>query len=77
MDLILLTKRQQRVIVDGEASKATPVKSGVPQGTVLGPLMFLVYINDINENITSSVRLFANDCVIYKPITTPQDTEQL
>ena len=53
-------------MVDGESSSATPVKSGVPQGTVLGPLMFLVYINDINENITSSVRLFADDCVIYK-----------
>ena len=39
--------------------------------------MFLVYINDINENITSSVRLFADDCVIYKPIITPQDAEQL
>ena len=39
--------------------------------------MFHVYINDINENITSSVRLFADDCVIYKPITTPQDAEQL
>ena len=72
-----LTKRQQRVIVDSEASNATPVKSGVPQGTVLDPLMFLVYINDINQNITSSVRLFADDCVIYKPITTPQDAEQL
>ena len=56
-------------MVDGESSSATPVKSGVPQGTVLGPLMFLVYINDINENITSSVRLFADDCVIYKSIT--------
>ena len=50
-----LTERYQRVMVDGESSSATPVKSGVPQGTVLGPLMFLVYINDINENITSSV----------------------
>jgi len=39
--------------------------------------MFLVYINDINENITSSVRLFANDCIIYKTIISPQDSEQL
>ena len=59
-----LTKRYQRVIVDGESSSATTVKSGVPQGTVLGPLMFLVYINDINEIITSSVRLFADDCYL-------------
>ena len=64
-------------MVDGESSSATPVKSGVPQGTVLGPLMFLVYINDINENITSSVRLFADDCVIYKSITSLEDVEQL
>jgi len=42
------------VVVDGESSSATPVKSGVPQGTVLGPLMFLIYINDVNENIRSS-----------------------
>ena len=51
-------------MVDGELSSATPVKSGVPQGMVLGPLMFLVYINDINENITLSVQLFADDCTI-------------
>ena len=60
-----LTERYQRVMVDGKSSSATAVKSGVPQGTVLAPLMFLVYINDINENITSSVRLFADDCVYY------------
>ena len=72
-----LTERYQRVMVDGESSSATPVKSGVPQGTVLGPLMFLVYINDINENITSSVRLFADDCVTYKSITTLEDAKQL
>ena len=64
-------------MVDGESSSATPVKSGVPQGTVLGPLMFVVYINDINENITSSVRLFADDCVIYKSITSLEDAKQL
>ena len=39
--------------------------------------MLLVYINDINENITSSVRLFTDDCVIYKTVTTPQDSKQL
>ena len=72
-----LTGRHQRVIVDGESSDATPVRSGVPQGTVLGPLMFLVYINDINENITSSIRLFADDCVIYKTVTSIQEAEQL
>jgi len=53
------------------------LKSGVPQGTILGPVMFLGYINDINESITFLIRLFADDCVIYKPITTPQDAEQL
>ena len=43
----------------------------------VGPLMFLVYIIDINESITSSVRLFANDCVVYKAITMLQDSEQM
>jgi hypothetical protein len=50
--------------VDGEESRSVIVKSGVPQGTVLGPLMFLLYINDIGENIGSSVRLFADDSLI-------------
>ena len=65
-----LMRREQRIVVGGESFNATPVKSGVPQDTVLGPLMFLVYINDINENIRSSVWLFADDCIIYKPIKT-------
>ena len=63
--------------MDGKSSKAMPVKSGVPQGTVLGPLMFLVYINDINENITSSIQLFPDDRVIYKIVTSMQEAEQL
>ena len=65
------------VVVDGESSSITIAKSGVPQGAVLGPLMFLVYINDINESISSSIRLFADDCVMYNTIPPPCDAEQL
>ena len=51
--------------------------SGVPQGTVLGPLLFLIYINDIIENITSKLKLFADDCLLYRTITSEQDTMAL
>jgi ribonuclease P/MRP protein subunit RPP40 len=57
-----LQNRRQRVVVDGETSTWAEVLSGVPQGTVLGPLLFLIYINDITENIASELRLFADDC---------------
>ena len=56
--------RQQQVVIDGESSRLSNVTSGVPQGTVLGPTLFLVLINDIASNITSTIRLFADDCVI-------------
>jgi low affinity Fe/Cu permease len=49
------------------------VTSGVPQGTVLGPTLFLVFINDIADNLHSTARVFADDCVIYRPINTEQD----
>lgn len=67
------TKRVQSVKLKNIISSPRPVKSGVPQGSVLGPLLFLVYINDIGSNINSSLRLFADDCVIYKEITEPND----
>ena len=61
-----LTKRQQRVVVDGECSEWVSVDSGVPQGTVLGPLMFLTFINDLPKAARNSfIRLFADDCVLY------------
>ena len=60
----LLSERSQKVVLDGQASDQVPVLSGVPQGSVLGPVLFLIFINDLPENIRSSVRLFADDCVL-------------
>ena len=55
--------RQQRVVVNGVKSDWAPVLSGVPQGTVLGPLLFSLYINDISSDMESEIRLFADVCV--------------
>ena len=51
--------------------------SGVLQGTVLGPLLFLVFFNDLPDNILSRVRLFADDCILYREIRTTQDCHTL
>ena len=72
-----LTKRKQRVVINGEFSEWVHVKSGVPQGMVLGPLLFLLYINDLPDNISSSVKLFADDCVMYNTIKGQSDSLQL
>ena len=63
-----LTNRSQKVVIKGSSSDWRHIKSGVPQGSVLGPLCFLIYINDITENISSSMFLFADDASIFRPI---------
>ena len=68
-----LVHRKQQVIVEGESSKPCSVDSGVPQGSVLGPLLFLCHINDLSQRVTSKDRLFADDCLLYRPIHSPCD----
>ena len=71
-----LCNRQQRVVVNGAKSQWAPVLSGVPQGTVLGPLLFSLYINDM-VGIESEIRLFTDDCVCYRQIDSTEDTLKL
>jgi hypothetical protein len=59
------------------ASDTASVTSGVPQGTVLGPLLFLIYINDLPSKVNSTARLFADDCLLYRHIKTNDDTTSL
>jgi len=63
--------------VGGQLSEEVRVTSGVPQGSVLGPLLFLDYVNDIWRNMESTIRLFADDCVIYRKIINNADMEKL
>ena len=63
------------VVVDGESSEPTPVLSGVPQGTVLGPLLFLIDINNMPSQVSKGtcIRLFADDCLVYRQIQNVND----
>jgi len=67
----------QRVRVGGQLSEGVRVTCGVPQGSILGRLLFLVYISDIRRNMESTIRLFADDCVIYRKIINHEDMKIL
>ena len=60
-----LSGRSQRVVLNGQTSSWRPVFAGVPQGSILGPLLFLVYINDLPNGLKSNVKLFADDTSLF------------
>ena len=66
-----------RVVLEGKKSSEVTVHSGVPQGTVLRPILFLCHINDLPDAVKSQVRLFADDCLLYRPINSQKDHDIL
>ena len=72
-----LGSRSQQVVIDGKESESIPVTSGVPQGSVLSPILFLVYINDLPDEVLSRVRLFADDTALYLTMESKDDSSAL
>ena len=72
-----LLGREQRVVLLGSTSTWSPVKSRVPQGSVLGPVLFLIYINDIDDVVSSNILKFADETKLYRAVTNQDDIEIL
>ena len=66
-----LNNRKQRVVLNGFLAAYSTIKSGVPQSSILGPLLFLIYINDLERNIKSNVKYFADDTMLYSIVNDP------
>jgi len=69
-----LSNRKQRVVLDGNSSDWVQIESGVPQGSVLGPLLFLVFINDLVDDLTCKVYIFADDTSLIEIVESPEQT---
>ena len=78
-DLIesFVSNRKQRVVLNGLESDWEDLHSGVPQGSVLGPLLFLIYINDLSDNIHSGIKLFADDSSLYVKVRNIEEAHML
>ena len=67
-----LSNRKQRVVLNGSYTEYSNIESGVPQGSVLGPLLFLIYINDLEKNIKSNIKFFADDTMLFSIVKHPE-----
>ena len=72
-----LSDRQQRVVLNGQHSNWAPVLAGVPQGSILGPLLFLIYINDLPDNLEVLAKLFADDTLLFSMVHDPSKSAKL
>ena len=72
-----LDNRKQKVVIQSSESSLSPLRAGVPQGSVLGPLLFLIYVNDITDSLLSLTRLYADDSSLYYSATSLSDIESI
>ena len=63
-----LNNKKQRVVLNGQSSNWVDVKAGVPQGSIMGPLLFLIYINDLPEGLITNAKLFADDTLLFSVV---------
>ena len=72
-----LSNRRQKVVINGTSSDWTPVTSGIPQGSVLGPVLFAIYINDLPDVVQNVAKLFADDTKVYSVVNNEDDQNNL
>ena len=70
-------KTAKRVVINGNVSNWTEVLTGIPQGSILGPILFIIYINDLPGVVGSVCKLFADDCKLYSSIASEADQKEL